>query len=30
VTAEDVSAAAKALRPDTRAVLILKPTGGAE
>jgi zinc protease len=30
VTAEDVSAAAKTLRPDTRAVLILKPTGGAE
>jgi predicted Zn-dependent peptidase len=29
VTAQDVSAAAKALRPDGRAVLILKP-GGAE
>jgi predicted Zn-dependent peptidase len=30
VTAEDVSSAAKALRPDARAALILKPTGGAE
>lgn len=29
VTAEDVSAAAKSLRPDARAVLILKPAGGA-
>ncbi|HEY0805767.1 MAG TPA: pitrilysin family protein [Pseudonocardiaceae bacterium] len=28
VTAEDVSAAAKALRPDARAVLILKPANG--
>jgi predicted Zn-dependent peptidase len=30
VTADDVAAAAKALRPDGRAVLILKPAGGAE
>ena len=30
VTSEDVSAAAKSLRPDSRAVLILKPAGGAE
>jgi zinc protease len=30
VTAADVSAAAKSLRPDARAVLTLKPAGGAE
>jgi predicted Zn-dependent peptidase len=30
VTTEDVSAAAKALRPDARAVLTLKPAGGSE
>ncbi|WP_370946884.1 M16 family metallopeptidase [Amycolatopsis sp. cg5] len=28
ITAEDVSAAAKALRPDSRAVLVVKPEGG--
>jgi predicted Zn-dependent peptidase len=30
VTAEDVATAAKALRPDARAVLLIKPAGGAE
>ncbi|HWE88611.1 MAG TPA: pitrilysin family protein [Pseudonocardiaceae bacterium] len=30
VTTEDVSAAAKALRPDARAVLTLKPAGGSQ
>ncbi len=30
VTAEDVATAAKALRPDSRAVLLIKPAGGAE
>ena len=30
VTPEDVAAAAKALRPDSRAVLLIKPAGGAE
>jgi predicted Zn-dependent peptidase len=30
VTPEAVSAAAKALRPDSRAVLIVAPAGGAE
>jgi predicted Zn-dependent peptidase len=30
VSAADVSAAAKSMRPDGRAVLILKPAGGAE
>src|SRR5207302_5388452 len=30
VTAADVATAAKALRPDSRAVLLIKPAGGAE
>jgi zinc protease len=30
VSAQDVAAAAKALRPDSRAVLLIKPAGGAE
>ncbi|HEX3780891.1 MAG TPA: pitrilysin family protein [Pseudonocardiaceae bacterium] len=30
VGAQDVAAAAKALRPDSRAVLLIKPAGGAE
>jgi predicted Zn-dependent peptidase len=30
VTVDEVSAAAKALRPDARALLLVKPTGGAQ
>jgi len=30
VTGEAVSAAAKALRPDARAVLVVKPANGSE
>ena len=30
VTVDEVSAAAKALRPDSRAVLTVKPTGGTQ